>query len=123
MVRGRRKREKLRAERRAVGIMMWEPVGQSRSTERKIKETEGKKGGCRSPCILPPLNSEESSPIMCKGGEGREERGDLTVASRALHLSVAPSNRQENKPRNRRRRTTSRRFAFVFPKPSLSLSA
>lgn len=122
-VRGRRKREKLRAERRAVGITMCEPVGQSRSTERKIKETEGKKGGRRSPCILSPLNSEESSPIMCKGGEGREDRGDPTVASRALHLSVAPSNPQENKPRNRRRRTTSRRFAFVFPKPSLSLSA
>lgn len=44
-VRGRRKREKLRAERRAMGIMMWELVGQSRSTEWKIKETKGKKGG------------------------------------------------------------------------------
>ncbi len=39
---------------------MWEQVGQSRSKERKIKEGEGKEGGCCSPCILPPRASEES---------------------------------------------------------------
>ena len=69
-------------------IMMWEQVGQSRSKERKIKEREGKEGCCCSPCILPPPASEESSEIMRKGSEGREEK--ISLSSQSLCDTLKP---------------------------------
>lgn len=61
-MRGREKeevrKEKFNVVRRAVRIMMWEQVGQSRSKE-KIKEGSEEGGSC-SPYILPSQVSEEN---------------------------------------------------------------